>query len=98
MSNFKMLLAYEEEEDQGDKPAMDYTPETAVHPTYSTSQVQINKCKSWMVLFSSDYGLGRHFGFEAMSMEVIISDFIEPYRYCFFIIPYHCELWDSGKR
>ena len=48
--------------------------------------------ESWMVSFSCDYGLGSHFGLEAMSMEVSISGFIEPYGYYFLIIPNHCEL------
>ena len=34
MSNFDMLLAYEEEEDEGDTPALNHTPEAAVYHTY----------------------------------------------------------------
>ena len=34
MSNFDMLLAFKEEEEEEDKPAMDHTPEAAVHHTY----------------------------------------------------------------
>ena len=48
-----------------------------------------------MVSISSDYGLGTHFGLEAMSMDVSISGLIQPYWYYFFIIPNHCEWWDS---